>query len=295
VSLSLQIPFFAVVGAALLLVAADHTPDSAEFRDTPRFIVWGMVFTAMTATWPVLFRFGRDRLREVGPYVRRRRVAWESVRLAALLLVLAIFWLAPQTARDRPDDGLWGHPVRMGVAIVGGLIAATPCLLAVWRVHDALAPDVTERSAALDMVKRLVALRGVFTASLAALGVLVTEATLAAGALRSTLIQWRPATADRFPAELVLLYGGFFTVLLAAAAVPTYGRLHRRATAVVEVLFPPLNPSPDGQWQKRLQERHDLAGYVQADSSFLQSFQATVLVAGPLLTGLLSLLIPTRG
>jgi hypothetical protein len=92
----------------------------------------------------------------------------------------------------------------------------------------------------------------------------------------------------------VLLYGGFFTALLAAAAIPTYGRLHRRAVAVVEVLFPPLNPAADGEWQKRLQERHDLSAYVQADSSVLQNFQATVLVAGPLLTGLLSLLIPTR-
>jgi hypothetical protein len=294
VSLALQIPFFAAFGAALLLVESDHTPSSAEFRDTPRFIVWGMVFTAMTATWPVLFRFGRDRLREVVPYVTRRRTAWECVRVLALLLVLAAFWGAPQAAQDRADVGLWGHEVRTGIAVLGGLIAAIPCLLTIWRVHDAVAPDVRERASALDMIKRLIALRGVFTASLAALGVLVMEATLASGALRNALIQWRPSTTNRFPAELVLLYGGFFTALLAAAAIPTYGRLHRRAAAVVEVLFPPLNPGSDGHWQKRLQERQDLSAYVQADSGPLQSFQATVLVAGPLLTGLLSLLIPTR-
>jgi hypothetical protein len=94
------------------------------------------------------------------------------------------------------------------------------------------------------------------------------------------------------PAEFVLLYGAFFTVVLAAAAAPTYGRLGRRSAAVVDILLPVLPPPADG-WRERLAERRDLAGFVHADTPLLQNLQATVLVAGPLLTGLVSTLLPT--
>ena len=292
--LAVAVVGFAVLGVLLVRVGAEHDEQSRAFTAAPRATVWAALIAAHVATWPVVWRVGRDRLRELETYgVRPDRQA-EIVRVVALAALLLVVWLPPQLGEQARYPTLWGHGARVGIAILGGYVAAVPCLLAVWRTHRALSRAVTDRVSALATFELLNPLRAVFTSALTAVGVLVTEATLATGALRGTLIQVDEGVAARFPPEFVVLYGGFFTLLLAAAAAPTYGRLRRRSADVVDTLLPVLPPTADG-WRDRLAERRDLATFLHADTSATQAFQAAVLVAGPLLSGLVSLLVPAKG
>ena len=290
--LTLAIVAFAVLGWLLVTVAAGDAA-SKPFRDASRSLVWQVLMAAQVASWPILWRVGRDRLNVLAGYGAGDRRVAERVRLAGLAAVLLVLWLPPQLDGEAAFPALPHHGLRVGVALFGGFTAVAPCLLAIWRTHEALAPDVVDRASAVAVLERLNVLRGVLTSALTAVGVLVTLATLTTGALRSALIQAHPAVADDFPPEYVLLYGTSFTVLLAAAAAPTFGRMRRRSTAVVDELLPVLAP-PEKGWRERLAERRDLAAYLGADTNVLQGVQAAVLVAGPLLSGLFSALLPTR-
>lgn len=292
-SLAVQIVVFSVGGFALIMVASDHTKDSAAFSDTPRFKVWLMLMATQVATWPIVFRVGRDRISDIKKYTADRCRWHDAVLLVLVGLAVAAAFLPALLGWRVSGDALWGHTVRIGIAATGGLIAASPCFIVIWRIHHALAQDVTDTKSAQAMIERIRTLRPPLIAALAAVGVLVTEVTLTTGALRNALIEWQPTRAATFPGELVLIYGAFFTALLAAAAIPTYGRMNRRATKVVDTLLQILTP-PEKEWRDRLEARRDLATIVHADTNLFQSFQATVLVTGPLLTGLLSLLVPSN-
>lgn len=293
ISLALAILACAVLGVLVVTVGSGATEESRAFRSTPRFVVWAALMATQVASWPVLWRVGQDRLRELARYcpggLRRSEVA----RIAVLAALLLASWLPPQLTDRVEVHGLWHHGARVGIVLFGGFAAAVPCLLAIWRTHEALAPDVTDVASARETFPRLNPLRAILTSALTAVGVLVTLATLTTGALRGALNEVRPDRAREFPPEYVFLYGAMFTLLLAAAAAPTYGRMRRRATAVVDALLPVVTPPDDG-WRERLAQRKDLAAYVSADATLMQGLQAGVLVAGPLLSGLLSLLVPTK-
>jgi hypothetical protein len=199
VSLTFQVAVFAALGFLLLHVGSGHTTQSRAFRGTPRFTVWAALIAVQVATWPVLFRAGRDLLRELKTaHGVRRRAGWEAVRLVALAVPVLGIWLAQQATGDREEASLWGLGVRMGIATAGGFVAAAPCILAIWRVHHGLGRAPVDRAAALLLFERLNPFRRAFTTGLTALGVLVTEVTLATGALRNALVQWQPTKAASF-------------------------------------------------------------------------------------------------
>jgi hypothetical protein len=117
--------------------------------------------------------------------------------------------------------------------------------------------------------------------------------TLTTAAYRTAGLAAFPSHAHDFPVLDVLLFGAWLTGTLALVYVPPSERLRRHAQALVDELF----PIPDqftGDWQQQLQRRRDLTSALRIDETSRNSIQNALIIASPLITSALALLIPVH-
>jgi hypothetical protein len=89
-----------------------------------------------------------------------------------------------------------------------------------------------------------------------------------------------------FPAEAVLLYGLVFAVVLGVFYLVAAGGIDQRGTAIVDDYAPMPDPG-DEALADRLKRRADLATLTGTAGASWQTFQTTVVIAAPLVTGLI--------
>ena len=116
-------------------------------------------------------------------------------------------------------------------------------------------------------------------------------ATLTTAAFRKAVLAVNTAHSSDFPAEYVLVFGAGLTILLAIVYVPPSQRLRKRAGAIVDDKFP-APEDLDGDWQQQMERRHDLAVLLKLDETNRDLIQNTLTIGGPLITTIISILIP---
>jgi hypothetical protein len=137
----------------------------------------------------------------------------------------------------------------------------------------------------------LVAWRAILQSQLAALGAVIALSTLTTAAFRTAILAAYPGHAHDFPVAGVLLFGAWFTGILALVYVPPSERLRRHAQALVDEAFP-IPDQFDGDWQQQLQRRRDLTSALRIDETSQNSIQNALIIGSPLITSALTLLIP---
>ena len=186
----------------------------------------------------------------------------------------------------RPVETLPYLPARFAIVFLAVAVAVAPGIMAISRVGGA---SLRSNGRAAD----LVAWRAILQSQLAALGALVALSTLTTAAFRNAILAAYPGRASDFPAVNVLLFGAWLTVLLALIYVPPSERLRRHALVLVDEVFP-IPDQFQGDWQQQLQRRRDLAALLRIDETSANSIQNALIIAGPLITSALTLLIPIR-
>lgn len=120
---------------------------------------------------------------------------------------------------------------------------------------------------------------------------LVILGTLTTAALRKAVLAVSAAHPGDFPAEYVLVFGAGLTILLFIVYVPSSQRLKERAQEIVDNKFP-VPSVLDRDWQEQMQRRRDLATILKIDETDRDLIQTTLTIGGPLITTIISLLIP---
>jgi hypothetical protein len=283
-----------LAGQVILRIGADRTSTSQTFVATAGFNLWAVVISVQTAYWAVVAVPLWRQLGEFGDEFRRHRarVILSLIGLAALLLGLPLFSLL----RTKPPVPwpLWGHSVKtLGLTALAGL-AGIPALCGVLLVQ--LRVNEAMRGEAKELVPRLLHADEALHRFLVIGGALVGLATLAGGTLRSAVV---PQFLDeaRFPQVGVLLYGAFLTAVLLFAYVPAHLTLRAAGRKVVRAHFPVAEmPEPTSDaFPGWLGKRKALSDLLKIDVTPAQQVQATLFIASPLLSAVLSLLIPKGG
>lgn len=278
-----------VAGVGLLHVGTGQ--GSAAFRATTGFAVWAGTIGAQTAYWLIV----------AGPLWRDLVQGWRraevgraaAVALAVVLAVIVVGFPSLSLAREIPWP-LEGHQWKIRLlTVVGGLLVAVPALAGVALVHE----RVRHRSGApIDRAEVAVVLdaRAEVLRFLSVAGAVIGLAILAAGALQRATVAGAFVPADRFPQEAVLLYGAFFTALLALVYVPAHLVLQRQAQRVRDHHFPLADmPAPDSAEAKAWLERRAAFGDLLAvDGSPLRQLEASLFIVTPLVSAILSSLVP---
>jgi hypothetical protein len=123
---------------------------------------------------------------------------------------------------------------------------------------------------------------------LTVLGLFLTLLVVVTGMRRNALLAYyenHQMSLD-FPAEAVLVYGLVFAVVLAVFYLIAAGGIDHRAASIVDD-YAPLPSPEDDRLPDLLKRRADVGALTGAAGASWATFQTTVVIAAPLVTGLI--------
>ena len=303
-----------LAGLVGYLVVTVNRHGSEGFGELPQFYVWAIIIAIQAAVWALVAAQGWDRLRRLRARFGHAASGYWPF-LSWLLLALVIAGLVALLKLPRVGSPLAGHQERTAALTALGVLAATPSVVGIWRLQLVIARDIRPLVGAIgrgspwsplhrDVYSRLCDVRGYLQQFLAGLGAIVAALTFASGALRNAILAWQEAGGDepsrierqsRFdlPLEYVVMYGLFYTALVALIYVPVYGSLERTGLDLVDRVYPvPDGKEPTGDWQAG---RDRLAKLLQLGFRAEDSLRSSVAIFAPLLATLVSTLLPGAG
>jgi hypothetical protein len=295
-----------LVGLALTRVGVNHADDIGGFTSTVQFQAWAVAIALQLGLWgllaPGLWRIQRELW---------HRLPDASGRSSLVLVIggyVGLLALIAAALRFVPHNPSIPSIFSLRTAIllwVGMVVVVPPIAIGMWLVQGVLGKlETTLRTAPrnrdtleLDWVMvgrevfgELLDLRGRLQQLLMLGGTIIGAATLATGALRLAVLAWKPNAL--FPPDYPVLYGGFFTVVLAFLYGPAYGSLQRQGRAIVDGCWPlPPAVKPDEAWYKARQTAESMLGLT---ISVRDGFQTGAAILAPLVTSLITVLLPTK-
>lgn len=221
----------------------------------------------------------------------------------------------------KAEIGHW-TVIRVSLLVLG-VIAAGPWIVSMWATHATLGahraaisghrptlptavegqsatPDDESKNAGFDVrgstppgdgldpiMHSLLAVRKDIAQAVARLLTLVLLAVLLSGALRGALVPNFVSDAD-FPASAILVYGAFFTVMLAFAVLPLMLAWRRTATDLLDVAYPTHVRSTADEADARVR----MAATLNLNGSLFTSPVALTSVLSPLVISFLTVFVP---
>lgn len=198
-----------------------------------------------------------------------------------------------------------GHGWKLAVVTTLGGVASAPAVLCVWRLHRVIARETADASWGTlagyadeknaHPLAGVLSLRELLDRALVLLGLIVGAAILATGAFRNAVLAWHPPAGEGqpevFPVEYVLLYGAFFTLLLALVYVPTYLKLQGAGRAIIAA-YVPVDQETE-EVAEAYEKRQQLTILLRLDTSVASSFFAGAAIVTPLASSLLGAILST--
>jgi hypothetical protein len=300
--------------------------DHREFAKTSPFILWAALMCAQTALWLLVLVWLLPSFREVWPEKGKRvwllpsvrrgwsgrskrlEVFWHSPEPLASTVVIGIlvFLLAYGSRRLRhwPDyfpGHDWKVPVLTAIGVLVGLFAAW----GIWLTHaklTALADQIDQQDLTPEgALHEFLIYQARLKRFLGALGAILGLLVLATAAHRQTVLAYdhklhctptcpRDYQPIDYGYQLVLIYGLFFSILIAAVYLPTHLSLTNAGNQIRDKFFAGVPPSAQ-EWQDRTANREKLGSLLELDVGPLGRLKASAAILTPLISGLIGLLL----
>ena len=253
-----------------------------RFLRRPETIVWLTLLAAQAGLWVVGWAVALRLLDQLDG--RSRAVSITGFALVGMLVVAVIVVPAVTTPTATP---LPLHRPKIITFIVLGALAAAPWIEAIWRVGTIAKTVPTEEADPTrpHPVDRYLRLREQLGHAVVVLGVIVAGITLTTGALRLAILADNPKA--EFPISSVLVYGGFFSLLLALIYLP----VQLRVIALGNRLRDAMAPITVGATLEDFKRRGEVEAVLGLTTGPIASMQAGLAVLAPLLTALLGQLL----
>lgn len=274
--------------------------DQVAVWKTGPYLLWTFLICGQCALWAVVAKPLWSTVRMLDREVPGKRLTLLRRGLAFFVLVLGAV-LAGTFLPDWKEWLHWHSEKVTIISIVGVLAVGMPAVTGIWLVHSAIDRLGQTKRPDFDLVVSFVRLRGVLHDLLLLLGGAIGLAILGAGAERNAMAVFvnhlnkqhgahhlNPGAV--FPPEYVLIYGFYFTALLALVYLPadramtTAGR-HLRDT------FLPLDPPVNEEFFQRCAQRGTFESLLGLNSSTSTNFRAGVAILTPLIGSLTALLL----
>jgi MFS family permease len=275
-------------GAALLLINLHGSEESSQFVSHGEAALWMILLALQPAFWAAVTSYAWKMARH---YLPRRRQDLERIAAsAAVIFVLVIGQPVAYRLAEGRVNPLWGWSWKLpALTAAGFFLVGLPSLLGILGVQAFAARNLGASIQDFD-IERFVELRDDLNRFLALLGATIGLAVLATGALRNAVLASNPGAHP--PAEIILEYGGFLTLLLAFAYAPANYTLIRLGLRIRDVLLPERPPPKDPGFGEWYATRKNLTELLQVEIGTFQRLQTGVLILSPLLSAALSLAIP---
>lgn len=259
----------------------------------PDYAVWlfffiGTFVLGVMLAYPLWRSFGLFR-----PYLTRSR----KLDLAAAMLIVTTVMVVPNSLTSSmqqvPDLPIYGFSIRTFLVLLINLACFLPAFAGTWLIRDALEEKYRtfEQSGtpecALDFLNTHIQLRALSQEYLLAIGLDIIMATFSTGANRNLrAVSGLPSV--QFPQLVILVYGLYFTVLVALIYRPTYLTLVGTGHKAVEKIYPVNQPQT---FAEALEKRQSLEHHLHINLDLSQGLRTGLVVLSPLLIGLLTNLL----
>jgi hypothetical protein len=301
-------------GAVVLLDigASTGTASSKAFIVGAPWLVWRIAAGAFIVLSVILIVIAVETLRssETWGLTVSPGQLWAYLGMA-LLAVIAIGTViklsGAHVSQNLPVRALG---FRTGAALFAGLAAGVPWLVIVWLgaaecntlkdrvlklpqggLLDAKTPANAEGYRKI--INQLLNLWRLLNNCALAFAVAVVAIIVATGALRAAFLSAYPARASQFPPANVLVYGGFWALVLVVITLPMAAAWRDRARQVVERGYPlPADGQPTESW---VSARARLEHLLHLDVPVLRNPLTALSVFTPLITATLAAFIPQLG
>lgn len=285
-------PVLSAVGAYLVLEHVDvgMQPDPRA-RPTDRLAVWELVVTGSVVAWIVLAGVGARLLRDPSAAVPGVASWWHVVRrgkryFAAVYGAVAFPLIFMVLADLGNPTILIGQQWKNALLHVVGAAAILPLLIVIKQVK-LQAQDGGAWSPPADAIARMTASRRSLHVATAALGAIIALAVIGTGALRDAVAG---AGLDPLPDTFVLVYGAWYTGVLAAIYLDAFAAVERRARDILEgaAELPAPSVGSAQAFSAAVALRAELAQQLGLGGDARQNLEGLVVVMSPLIGAILT-------
>jgi hypothetical protein len=284
-----------LLGVLILFIDKPFVTTPKRLSDSGPFALWAWLIALQTGFWAAALQPLGAIVRELRPHFRPHRA--EVVAPAAAFAALVVTFIVVANVARPLKNPLPNYHVKLVLLNLLGTSVALVGVIGISLVHAALA-DRFPRERTFDEhdLENLLRLQAQLRRLLALDGVIIGAAVLSSGALRNALLAYYKEIDPTFsfPEEYVLVYGAFFSALLALVYAPA----HERQRAVARRLrdaFAPL-PSPhEPSWSASYDKRSKLEELFELQLTTTASFRTGVAILTPLSAAAFSLLFGTGG
>jgi len=290
---------FALMTIDYVLFPSSLTTENLEFIHSPKAWVWILFICAQFTYWAYLalpMRRLKNEIKKDYHLEITREIFLKSVFAGAFFVIPGVFMFYVM-----PDPNLAHNDLKLAIVNVIGIVVAIMPMVGIWYIRTALETSFNveggQPGSEQDQkfkIESLLRLRGDLQRFITFLGVMITLATLARGALRQAYLATGGVPAA-FPPDYVLLHGAYFTGLLALLYIPTYTIMAEVGSDLVDALFPLDAPELDvrrlGEWQAN---RKCLENLLQLQAGALENLKASVSILAPLGSSVIAVLLESN-
>lgn len=275
-----------VLGFYLVSLSPGAAPENESFVESAEFEIWRVLLASNLSIWigsiPLQTRWFKQAHKTAGSGRRGFWIAFTEFVIVILVIVM-VLWMA------RGDAGppLEHATLRLVIVQTVGIVVSGFSVMGLLIVGNAArthpvsweSPDTTNAN-------RILHFRKFNRRFLALLGGFIGLSVLATGALRDAEV----AAGIMFPSENVVLYGAFFTALVAALYVPAYAAVESLAMRMLDKAFPiptiGLSDYSPGNAVDQMQGREVYSNTLKVGGTAKGNLEGVLLVFTPLLTAL---------
>jgi hypothetical protein len=180
------------------------------------------------------------------------------------------------------------HAMKVALLTLVGALVGLVAARGVWFAHGGLKQLADEDLRTMKALNTFLSLQSELQRFLGTLGAILGMIILSASAQRRAVLAYAPETEYGY--ELVLVYGFFFSLLVASVYLPTHLTLNRVGNCIRDAFFPSVPPmSPE--WDERTAKREKLGNLLQLQVGPLGRFKASAAILTPLGGSLVGLLL----
>lgn len=259
--------------------------------------VWQFLITAQVVVWAVLAGAGLRAVKELDTLAQvwlsntatGWRAMWRTETVRFLIFsysVIAVLLVAGGIARLRNPYVMSGQSWKIPLLHLVAGAAAVPFFVVLKRVQLCAAEEVGWSTTAGD-IERIHILRGYLRSATASLGAIITLAVVATGALRQAV---EAAALTPLPDTFVVVYGAWFTGVLAAIYLYVSTALDARARTILERAAPLPDPSPAAAeaFSASTSLRRELSAELELGGDARKNLEGLIAVLSPLAGALLT-------
>ncbi|MCA9735716.1 hypothetical protein KC799_26500 [candidate division KSB1 bacterium] len=271
------------LGLGIIMYDANSTVESQEFTSTPQFTVWLFLIGTQMALWILTAIPLWKSLAQFRDYFASNK---REILLSSFVFVIPLILYAFVYNPDSPP--LAHQRLKVILLTVLGYIIPLLSVIGIWLIQIALRDSFKKSKTDEENIAKFLNLQMYLKRFLAIAGTIIGVATLTTGALRNARLALNPDL--NMPPELILIYGAFFSAVLALAYLPAYATLQAKGRLLCESFLPMPSPKSE-EWKNWYSKRETLENLLNLNISTKESCRIGAAILAPLTGGFISVFL----